>query len=132
MILLPVDESYAFDYLSILYVKLKNGLKVNEEINVLELSFRKQNVPVDRILASSEFKNLFVMNEKVFFLVDKACKDEIKASDVDNANQLRFMAKGALQKTFWPKMILKEKKTHRLHPPSKRLSLVMAPSSFTV
>ena len=108
MINLHVDESFAFDYLSILMVKLK---KKADEQNAKNVSVCKEHLQkqigqelMDKILSSQEFIDLVDANELVFDLVEKARYDfpaTVTAKDVDAGNMERYFAKKNLQKTFF-------------------------------
>lgn len=112
MILLPVDEAYALDYLSILLTKRSKGLNVNSEIASLGGDMRKQlGVLFETILTSQEFFALQKANTEVFDAIEKAHRDEIKASEVQAINYRRYLAKKALQARFWPESQLAEQKT---------------------
>lgn len=113
MLNLPVDPSYAFDYLSILYLK--------EEINPSLVSFRIHceeclKAQLDsklwqEIMISQEFKNLMNANREVFAIVELARYGQTSAKEVDNKNMLRFYAKQNLQNKFFPNTSLTEWKT---------------------
>lgn len=107
---LPVDHAFAFDYLAILQVKQMNGLPVGDEIERVENFLKIQHPNMTAILASQEYQNLYCVNRSVFDAIDAAYKDEISASKVQEVNHKRFKAKQALQKRFWPKSKLCEKK----------------------
>ena len=53
------------------------------------------------IIKSEEYKNLLLANKKTFKAVDKAKKDLIKASYVDECNYERYLAKKSLQDKFF-------------------------------
>ncbi len=105
MIDLKVDESYAYDYLSIMNVKL--CAKINRQI-IADYNSCYSNISSqvgesthDKIINSLEYKNLEIVNKKIFNAVDKAKKDEVKASIVDNLNYERYLCKKRLQKKFF-------------------------------
>ena len=115
MIPLMLDESVAFDMLSILYVKIQNGLPSGGEAASIYRQIRIAlgvELTTD-VLNSPEFRELRNANERVFDCVGKAKNNEITAKEVDLANHKRFLAKRALQSKFWPASPLRETKTER-------------------
>jgi hypothetical protein len=108
MINLCVDESYAFDYLSILFIKHKADIENLKKRKNYEncLDFLKAQFPDDsvfyNILNSVEYENCQKANQTTFDAVDKAKNDSIPASYVDQCNYKRHTAKQALQKKFFP------------------------------
>ena len=114
MINLPVDQAYAFEYLAILEIKYVRNIIPRDTFAEVAASLSAQvgNETFIRIINSSEYINLHAANSKTFEAVDKAKKDEVKASFVDQCNTERFIAKQALQKKFFPDNELKETKTH--------------------
>jgi hypothetical protein len=111
---IPVSPAYAYDYLSILKVKLDltNDQKVS--LNYLETydHLMKEVGPklhID-ILYSKEYFDLIAVNTYLYHSVDSAKKDLVKASDVDKLVYDRFLAKQALQKKFFPDLEYKEQK----------------------
>lgn len=106
MINLSVDEAFAFDYLSILHLKVLNDLgnqdKFNTYVNCAEnLVNELGHEPFQQIIQSNEYKSLHKANEDTFQAVDKARYGSITAKEVDECNMLRFKAKQALQKRFF-------------------------------
>jgi Fe-S oxidoreductase len=102
MINLLVDEAYAFDFLSIFYIKRNNSdltLKVWNECK----NYIKDQIPnkFDKIIKSKEYKDLLKANQKTFKAVDEAKVDKVKASYVDSCNYQRYLAKKALQTKFF-------------------------------
>ena len=110
MINLPVDYAYAFDYFAILEIKyVKNIIPRNTFAEVAgAIAAQVGNKTFMQIINSAEYANLHTANSKTFDAVDKAKKDEVKASYVDQCNTERFLAKRALQKKFFPEYDLKE------------------------
>lgn len=102
--LLPVDEAYAFDYLSILMTKnKKRGLDPLEKPAAAYISsFKSQKENTQEVLDSEEFDNLLKANEEVFELVDLAKEDRVSAKKVERGNMKRYLAKKALQERFYP------------------------------
>ena len=109
MINLLVDEAYAFDYLSILYIKTsksKDGVNTFEQCaNVL----KKQLPNYIEIISSKEYQNLVEANQITFDAVEKARYSEISAKEVDNANMLRHKRKIELQNRFFNSTIVEYK-----------------------
>jgi len=106
MINIEVDESYAFDYLSILQIKseldLQNTVKLDNYINCLK-ALRNQldeNLFLS-IIGSQEYKACHTANLETFKAVDQAKDDSVPASFVDRANYKRHIAKQGLQKKFF-------------------------------
>jgi len=103
MITIPVDEGYAFDYLSILQIKFKKKL-ISEYIynkcktNIInQIGYNKTN----KIIKSKEYSKLLKSNETVFNMVNLAKKDKILASVVNNENYNRFLLKKEIIKKFF-------------------------------
>jgi hypothetical protein len=111
MIMLPLDEAFALDYLSILLVKRDNGLPVQPEIDRIEAFLRPQLSRYDEILMSIAFKRLTVANQKTFDAIEAAHRNAITAREVQQINYSRFDAKRALQAQFWPQSAMSERKT---------------------
>lgn len=106
MINLPVDEAYAFDYLTILQVKSE----VNPQNPALRAAYdaclaalRAQlGDSTDTILHSPEYAALLASNRLTFDAVDRAHSgDSITAKEVDDCNMQRFSCKMALQRRFF-------------------------------
>lgn len=102
---LIVDASFAFDYLSILMVKMNNkGGKQNIDNYFFcfenLLNEMDSNLFYD-ILESKEFQDLYISNLKVFRLVDLAKNDLCYASEVDKMNYQRYIVKQTLQQKFF-------------------------------
>lgn len=111
MILLPCDEAYAWDYLSILYVKQDNGMPVGSEITRVEVFLAQQLRDFIVILSSPPFKRLIAANQRIFDAIELAHQNKISAREVQQINMLRFKAKKALQAKFWPHSVMCERKT---------------------
>jgi hypothetical protein len=113
MIILQVDEAYAFDYLSILEVKknLYPSLeKLNSFLNCKNFLADQLN-NFNEIYQSKEYQNLYDINKKTFGLVDLVRKNslEVTAKQVDEANMERFYKKQTLQKVFFNRGLIEEK-----------------------
>ena len=104
MITLIVDESYAFDFLSILEVKYeyKKLPQLAGSILQCKAHLKEQLKDLfDVIMQSNEYKNLYEANKNTFKVVDLAKTDDVKASDVDYSNLLRCQARNQLQEKFF-------------------------------
>jgi hypothetical protein len=113
MIILQVDEAYAFDYLSILEVKknLHPSLeKLNSFLNC-KMFLTDQLNNFNEIYQSKEYQNLYDINKKTFDLVDLVRRNslEVTAKQVDEANMERFYKKQILQKVFFNRGLIEEK-----------------------
>jgi hypothetical protein len=110
MINLTVDESYAFDYLSILEIKSnKNGDKKNYKQC-------KENIicqiGLDNFLeieASEEYHQLLKANLNTFNLVEAVKLNPCLGDKVDESNYERYKAKIALQKKFFNENLSEQK-----------------------
>lgn len=111
MILLPVDEAYALDYLAILQAKRDNGMDVEDELKRVETFLEAQLPGLRRVLASGAFLKLYQANRSTFDAIEKAHAGKITARRVQEINYARFAAKRKLQKRFWPQAVLAERKT---------------------
>jgi len=105
MISLLVDESFAFDYLSILKVKELNcsGLQPKENYKKC-LSHLQERIPkseFDKVLSSEEYEGMITTNGKVFLIIEEARKREIPAKVVDDLNNERYFLRKKLQKKFF-------------------------------
>lgn len=111
---LPVDPGFAFDYLAILQVKSSKGLVVSKELILVGGELKRQCPGnFEAILDSPEYYELLEANRVTFELVDLAKIDQCKASEVDQSNYRRYLAKVALQERFWPANPVLERKTER-------------------
>jgi hypothetical protein len=112
---LRVDEGYAFDYLSILYIKNKQkpsdqNLK-NWQDCFFYLKNQIDNKLWDEIIESNEMKSIIQANQKTFEAVEKARYGKISAKKVDNCNMERYISKIKLQNKFFPNSKVIEKKS---------------------
>ena len=103
MILLQVDEAYAFDYLSILEVKKQVS---GPMIQVWSKCYSHLQFQFDAekwflMINSEEYKNMIKANQLTFNAVDKAKNNEITAQNVDYCNYQRHIAKQNFQKKFF-------------------------------
>lgn len=102
MINLIVDESYAFDYLSILEIKSnKNGDKKNYnqcKENIISQIGLYEFLEIE---SSKEYKDLLAANLNTFNLVDTVKSDPCLGVEVDKSNYERFLKKQSLQKKFF-------------------------------
>lgn len=112
MLLLKVDEAYAFDYLSILFVKKELSDKNKENWNLcyeyLKEQINNENL-WNKIINSQEFKEMINANMITFDAVAKAKNNEVSAQYVDKCNYLRHTAKENFQKIFFNSDLLEQK-----------------------
>ncbi len=108
MLKISLDESFVFDLLSILDVKM--GKASGKNYTKVELSFEKMSseiiqqigkIKYEEIISSCEYESLFHANGIVFDLVDKAKQDNGIGKEMDNANYMRYLRKTDLQKKFF-------------------------------
>ena len=105
MIKINVDEGYAFDFLAILKVKAKRDkflLEPHKDCRYLLVSQIGEEL-FSQVESSEEYKNLIGINELIFEAVEKARKDEVPASYIDNLNYKRFLSKKEIQDKFFDK-----------------------------
>lgn len=106
MITILVDESYAFDYLAILEIKLsKDANNRGKKSNFIKCKkhIKNQIGPkfFDQIYNSSEYKQCYKANLETYNAVHRAKKDTVLASYVDKCNYKRFLAKKDIQDKFF-------------------------------
>lgn len=102
MISLIVDEAYAFDYLSILSLKIvdeRSEASYVECLNHLRNQFTPQMWAT--LFHSKEYQRIKDANLQTFMVVDKAKRGEVSAKEVDYCNYQRYLAKQVFQKTFF-------------------------------
>lgn len=106
MIDLNVDEAYAFDYLSILFVK-NSRYPSDKNLDLYNKCFgnMSQQLGEDvfkKIISSTQYKNLTDINFHTFDLIDflREGKD-ISAKMIDDANMERYYRKKDLQEFFF-------------------------------
>jgi len=111
---LPVDLGFFFDFMSIQEVKLDTHKTAQNATNWREthVAAVKQlgDDRVEEICNSDEYAALYDINRRVFDAVDAAKTDSVKASEVDDLNYSRFVAKGVLQAKFFPDTEVSEQK----------------------
>lgn len=103
MILLQVDEAYAFDYLSILDLKRQKFSK-NHDAWIKCYKFLQNQFESEKWLSmiySKEYKDMIEANLLTFDAVDKAKNNEVSAQHVDFCNYQRYIAKQEFQKKFF-------------------------------
>lgn len=110
MVKINVDEAYAFDYLSILFLKRDRSDESFEAWSNCQEDLMLQIPNFSEIIHSEEYQNLLAANQITFVAVEQARYGDISAKDVDNANMLRHQRKKELQKKFFNNE-LKEYKT---------------------
>ena len=102
MINLLVDESFAFDYLSILEIKYdKNGDKRNYNLCKETIISQIGLYEFLEIESSQEYKELKEANLNTFNLVDAVKSNPCLGAEVDKSNYERFIKKQTLQKKFF-------------------------------
>jgi hypothetical protein len=102
MINLLVDESYAFDYLSILEIKAnKNGDKTAYNHCKEHIISQTSLYEFLEIESSQEYKDLLEANSNTFNLVDAVKSNPCLGAEVDKSNYERFLKKQSLQKKFF-------------------------------
>jgi hypothetical protein len=102
MINLLVDESFAFDYLSILEIKSnKNGNKMAHNHCKENIISQVGLYEFLEIESSQEYKELLEANLKTFNLVDAVKSNPCLGTEVDKSNYERFLKKQTLQKKFF-------------------------------
>lgn len=113
MILLPVDEGYAYDVLSICEVKVIKKLPNSEKnFTLINESLQNQLGEIHaKILSSDEYLELIKTNTLTFDAVEKARYGSITAKEVDDLNMKRFFCKKQLQEKFFPNRTILEIKS---------------------
>ena len=109
MINLLVDEAYAFDYLSILYLKKDRSEECLQSWQDCYKNLSFQVPHFLTIIVSDEYKNLLEANKITFDAVEKARYGNITAKEVDEANLLRHKRKIELQNRFFSSTIVEYK-----------------------
>jgi len=119
MILLPVDESYFFDYFSILEIKfdknhndlvLSSQLLDSININKVYLNSQISEYKTQEILNSEEYNNLKNINQELFNLIDECKIQFISSVEIDKLNYKRWEAKKILQERFFKNNPITEQK----------------------
>lgn len=110
MILIEIDESGAFDMLSILNVKISKSHSKDKDQNInnfehLAAQIKKQigEYKFNEIISSDEYEDLYDINSQLF-----GCFDQAKLEDKDSLafrtdcmNYKRFLLKKQLQAKFF-------------------------------
>lgn len=117
MISINVDDAYAFDYYSILYIKYINGAANGQVLRETENQISEQigKKKFSNIMLSDEYQNLLNANKVTFDAVDRAKTDQVLASYVDLCNYNRMKAKKALQEKFFPSSLTETKIGYEIH-----------------
>jgi hypothetical protein len=114
---ISVSLGYLFDFISIYDVKLKkkpSKLAHNNYEEAKKDAISQLGATVfHQIILSSEYVNLFLINERLFDLVELAKDDLVRASDVDRMVIERWNAKKKLQDRFSPDSKMNEEKFNR-------------------
>lgn len=102
MLTVRVDESHAFDMLSILEIKRNNGANVLESLKDLTDSLTQQLgwELFESVHCSVEYSNLLNINSAIFLELDKLTA-QTPALYIHNLNMERFKCKKILQETFF-------------------------------
>lgn len=111
MINLNVDEAYAFDYLSILFIKRERNPNSFDAWNNCSNFLKNQlgDELFNSIINSKEYSDMIDANLKTFNMVDLAKEDKCTARDVDVCNYERYKAKINLQNSFFDNKITEVK-----------------------
>lgn len=111
---IPVDAGYMFDFLCIYEVKLQKKGGDQAILNFTEcvghISDQIGRELLTEILNSEEYRRLVDVNSQLFDLVDEVKKNTCKGKELDDQVYLRYLAKVALQKKFFPEQSVKEQK----------------------
>jgi hypothetical protein len=108
MIKISLDESYVFDMLSVLDIKL--DLLFDEKLETVKSTHSKlSNEIIDQIglekyldiIKSDEYAEMIKVNKNVFDLIDQSKFDTGLAKTTDDANYERYVKKIVLQKRFF-------------------------------
>lgn len=121
MIKIEVDEAYAYDVLSILYVKAEKQYDYDAIRKDVYAPFFKMNGYIEeqlnnvhfQVMASKQFANLVAVNKSIFeFLEDIKKREPLRedAIKIDGLNYQRYLCKQELQEKFFPKQKLTEQK----------------------
>lgn len=111
MIFLPVDEAYAFDYLSILHIKFVKGGITKDTFQIAEEHISRQvgDYRYLKIIGSKEYRDLVDANIETFEAVDKAKTNEVTAKYVDDCNYKRMVCKRKLHEKFFGGNLMEQK-----------------------
>jgi hypothetical protein len=118
MITLTHSEAFAYDLLSIAYVKLfHNPRDKRAHKNVMDLSAEIERqvggAPHEAILASDSFDHLYRVNDEMYVRINEIKQRKVTAEDatyIDDRVYQRFLAKKALQEKWFPDDPLTEQK----------------------
>jgi hypothetical protein len=120
MINLEVDEAYAFDYLSVLALKIQS--RETQKTYQDCYSFLQNQFPSemwDKLICSKEYSAICDANRLTFDAVDKAKKGLVSAKEVDFCNYQRYLAKQVFQQTFFSSGLCEKKIGYELYSPEK-------------
>ena len=105
MIKVSIDESAAFDILTILLIKTKKSADMQHTRNYLNfVADIKDEIGLEKlyeVMNSQEFEELRKANGEVFLGVDLAKEDKIRASTLDALNYERYLCKKKIQEKFF-------------------------------
>ena len=108
MVELIVDESYAFDYLSILQIKSEKN-KDFDKFELISNDLKTKIEKYDIIMKSNEYQDLYIINLKTFNAVDLAKDNKVDAKYVDDCNYNRYLCKVKLQEKFFDDDLIEKK-----------------------
>lgn len=105
MITLPVDEAYAFDFLSVIDVKRKKSARDQTTFKDLCVEIESQ-IGKDlfkKILESKIYAEMVKVNQNIYDMIDMIRDDivEMDAKVIDDANNERYRLKKKLQDEFF-------------------------------
>ena len=118
MITLTHSEAFAYDLLSIAYVKLfHNSGDERAYKNVMDLSAEIEcqvgGAPHEAILASDSYDRLYRVNDEMYVRINEIKQRKVTPEDatyIDDRVYQRFLAKKALQEKWFPDAPLTEQK----------------------
>lgn len=112
MINISISPAEAFDRLSILLIKEKNGLNCQSETKVLlsEIIDSIGHYKFTNVMSSKEYLDLYDANDDCWKLISNIRKGKkFDAKIVDDINMLRFKFKQNLQKQHFGEELIEQK-----------------------
>jgi len=124
MVTIDVDEAYAFDFLSIAFVKkIKKIPGSYEQYAFYENCIKSQigDVLFNKIIESPEYDSLIKHNNIIYEKLEeiRVDKSEVSAKIIDNLNTSRYISKINLQNKFFTENV-REIKSNSYHATIKR------------
>lgn len=124
MIELPVDESYAIDFYSILVVKLEFANNKQEKSRASKtlqfynnyLRERLGDTKFNAVINSIEYKKLEDANRDIFRLVENCYNYEVNMRVSAEMNIIRWKLKDKLQKKFFSRAASEQKLGNFVNP----------------